>query len=165
MTRHLPPPAQTLDTPLGPVLLQPLADLQVLVTAGQDAAVPPLRIHGVAYQFSGHFQLAAGHWRLATAMASLRRAGWMLRQGSTWQHGEASPAAWRQLRQVLEARLTDYLRTPEGEILLARGDHVDKQNELAATLTAIRDTEQQLDELRDKAKSLRRCLGHLRRAI
>jgi hypothetical protein len=45
----------------------------------------------------------------------------MLRQGLTWRQGEASAAAaWTKLREVLEARLTDYLNTPDGEILLAR---------------------------------------------
>jgi hypothetical protein len=165
MTDQLPSPTQRLDTSLGHVVLQPLADLRVLATAGQGAGVPPLHIHGVAFQFSGHFLLAAGHWRLDTGTASLRRADWMLRQGSTWKQGEASAAAWRKLREVLEARLTDYLNMPDGEILLARGEYVDKQNELAATLTAIRDTEWRLDELQDKAESLRRCLGQLRQAI
>jgi hypothetical protein len=118
--------------------------------------LPPLHINGVAFQFSGPFTLAAGRWRLDTGAASLRRADWMLRQGSTWRQGEASPAAWTKLRDTLEARLTDYFKTPQGEILLARGEYVDKHNELAATLTAIRDTERQLDELQEKAESLRR---------
>jgi hypothetical protein len=164
MTVHLPSPTQRLDTRLGDIVLQPLPGLRVLATAGQGAGVPPLQIHGVAYQFSGPFILAAGRWRLDTGAASLRRADWMLRQASTWRQGEASPAAWNQLRKVLEPRLTDYLNTPDGEILLARGEYVDNHNELGATLTAIRDTERQLDELREKAASLRRCLGGLRHA-
>jgi len=92
MPEHLPSPTQRLDTPLGDIVLQPLPGLRVHATAGQDG-VPPLQIHGVAYQFSGPFVLAAGRWRLDTATASLRRADWMLRKGSTWRQGEASPAA------------------------------------------------------------------------
>jgi hypothetical protein len=165
MTQHLSSPTHRLDTRLGDILLQPLADLRVLATAGQGEGVPPLYIHGIAFQFLGHFALTAGHWRLQTDTASLRRADWMLRQASTWRQGDASPTAWRKLREVLEARLTDYFGTPAGEILLARGEYLDKQNELAATLIALRDAERQIDELQQKAESLRRCLGGLRQAI
>jgi hypothetical protein len=165
MSERLPSPTQRLDTPLGDIVLQPQPGLRVLATAGQDAAVPPLQIHGVAFQFSGDFALAAGRWLLQTASASLRRADWPLRRGATWRQGEASSAAWTKLREVLEARLTDYFHTPDGEILLARGEYVDNHNELATTLAAIRDAERHLDELRDKAASLRRHLGGLRQAI
>jgi hypothetical protein len=165
MTERLPSPTQRLDTRLGDIVLQPLPGLRVLATAGQDAAVPPLQIHGVAFQFSGDFALAAGRWRLQTPAASLRRADWRLRQGATWRQGEASPAAWTRLREVLEARLTDFFHTPDGEILLARGEYVDNYNDLGATLAAIRDAERKLDELREKAASLRRYLGGLRQAI
>jgi hypothetical protein len=166
MTVHLlPPPTQTLDTRLGDIMLQPLTYLRILATAGPGEGVPPLRINGVAFEFTGQFELAAGRWLLQRGTASLRRADWMLRQASTWRQGEASPAAWRKLREVLEARLTGYLKTPDGEMLLERGEYVDKQNQFRATLTAIHDAEQRLDELRQKAQSLRRCLGGLRQAI